>query len=165
MEKINYIGIGFLIGAVLMVFILVIGDIIDPRIENSEIPVKLEQPEFFLSDTVNIELLKDACKYYKLEHIDIVITQAILETGYFKSNVYKKYNNLFGLYNNSKQDYYKFSHWSESVQAYKELIQYKYSEGDYYQWLNSIGYATDTNYINKLKILNKKWQKNLNQQN
>lgn len=165
MEKVNYISIGILIGALFMVLILVIGDAIDPRVDNSDIPVKLEQPEFFLSDTVNIELLKDACEYYELEHIDIVITQAILETGYFRSKICKKYNNLFGLYNSSKRDYYKFNHWSESVQAYKDLIQYRYSEGDYYHWLNSIGYATDTHYINKLKILNKKWQKNLNQQN
>lgn len=165
MEKVNYISIGILIGALFMVLILVIGDAVDPRVENSDIPVKLEQPEFFLSDTVNIALLADACKYYKLDHIDIVITQAILETGYFRSNICKKYNNLFGLYNSSKQDYYKFNHWTESVQAYKELIQHRYKNGDYYSWLERIGYATDSQYVNKLKILNKKWQKNLNQQN
>lgn len=159
MEKINYISVGILIGAALMVLILVIGDAIDPHIENSEIPIKLEQPEFFLSDTVNIELLKDACEYYKLEHIDVVIAQAILETGYFRSRICKTYNNLFGLYNSSKKDYYKFNHWSESVEAYKTMVQYKYKEGDYYHWLDSIGYATDTHYINKLKILNKNGKK------
>lgn len=156
MEKVNYISIGILIGALFIVLVLVIGDAIDPRVENSDIPVKLEQPEFFLSDTVNIELLKDACEYYELEYIDIVITQAVLETGYFKSRVCKKYNNLFGLYNGYNRDYYKFRHWSESVQAYKELIQHRYKNGDYYSWLEKIGYADDTHYVDKLKILNKK---------
>lgn len=156
MEKVKHISIGFLIGSVSMALILAIGDTIDPRIEKSDIPVKLEQPEFFLSDTVNIELLKDACEYYELKHIDIVITQAVLESGYFKSRVCKQYNNLFGLYNSSKRDYYKFNHWSESVQAYKDLIQYRYKNGDYYSWLKEIGYASDTHYVDKLKMLNKK---------
>lgn len=130
-----------------------------PKEDVIEGTVKLEQPEFFLSDTVNIELLKDACEYYKLKHIDIVIAQAILETGYFRSNICKTKNNLFGLYNSSKNEYFSFNHWSESVEAYKTMVQYKYKEGDYYHWLDSIGYATDTHYINKLKTLNKNGKK------
>ena len=122
--------------------------------------VKLEQPEFFLNANPSISSLKQACEYYDIQHSDIVIAQAILETGHFRSNICKTKNNLFGLYNSSKNEYFSFNHWSESVEAYKKMIQYKYKGGDYYHWLDSIGYATDTHYINKLKILNKNGKKN-----
>lgn len=125
-----------------------------PKEDVIEGTIKLEQPEFFLNANPSISSLKQACEYYKLKHIDIVIAQAILETGYFRSNICKTKNNLFGLYNSSKNEYFSFNHWSESVEAYKKMIQYKYKEGDYYHWLDSIGYATDSLYVYKLKQIN-----------
>ena len=84
-------------------------------------------------------------------HPDIVLAQAKLETGNYKSKVCTVYNNLFGL---RKPDgsYYKFNSWQESVKAYKDWIQNKYTPpNDYYNFLNSIGYAEDASYISKLK--------------
>lgn len=84
-------------------------------------------------------------------HPDIVLAQAKLETGNYKSKVCTVYNNLFGL---RKPDgsYYKFNSWQESVKAYKDWIQNKYiPPNDYYDFLDSIGYAEDSNYTNKLK--------------
>ena len=116
--------------------------------------IKLEQPEFFLNANPSISSLKQACEYYDIQHSDIVIAQAILETGHFRSNICKTKNNLFGLYNSSKNEYFSFNHWSESIEAYKKMVQYKYKEGDYYKWLDTIGYAIDPLYIDKLKRIN-----------
>lgn len=54
-------------------------------------------------------------------------------------------------------DYYKFNHWKDCIIAYKEMIQYKYKDGDdYLNFLKKIGYAKDSEYICKLKELIKK---------
>ena len=84
-------------------------------------------------------------------HPDIVLAQAKLETGNYKSKACTVYNNLFGL---RKPDgsYYKFNSWQESVKAYKDWVQNKYTPpNDYYDFLDSIGYAEDESYISKLK--------------
>lgn len=109
-----------------------------------------KQPKFFNQHPE--EGLKEALKYYNIKYPDIVYAQAILETGHFKSRVCREYNNLFGLYDSKNKRYYRFNHWSESVIAYKEMVQYKYESSDnYYKFLNDINYAEDKNYINKLK--------------
>ena len=84
--------------------------------------------------------------------------QAILETGHFKSRVCLEYNNLFGLYNSRKKQYYRFNHWSESVIAYKNWIQRRYKPSeDYYIFLDRIKYAESIEYIPLLKkIVNKR---------
>lgn len=96
-----------------------------------------------------------ACEYYGIKHPSIVTAQAILESGNFKSEVFKKYNNPFGLYNSYRKDYYKFKHWSDAILAYQALIEYKYKGGNYYEFLDSIGYAADPNYIRKVKAIEK----------
>ena len=76
-------------------------------------------------------------------HPDIVLAQAKLETGNYKSKACTVYNNLFGL---RKPDgsYYKFNSWQESVKAYKDWVQNKYTPpNDYYDFLDSIRYAED----------------------
>lgn len=121
-------------------------------LKEEPVPVKLEQPEFFLHDTPNDSLVLQACAYYGLKHDTIILTQAKLETGNYKSYQCRVNNNLFGLYNSAKMEYYKFNHWSESVEAYKKWIQYRLKdEEDYYFFLSRIGYAEDPDYISKLK--------------
>jgi flagellum-specific peptidoglycan hydrolase FlgJ len=122
-------------------------------LKEEPVPVKLEQPEFFLYDIPNDSLVLQACAYYGLKHDTIILTQAKLETGNYKSYQCRVNNNLFGLYNSTKMEYYKFDHWSESVEAYKKWIQYRYKDGDYYIWLQTIGYAEDPDYISKLKFI------------
>lgn len=82
-----------------------------------------------------------------IRHPKIVLAQAILETGWFRSKVCRNCNNLFGLTNPRTGRYYKFGHWTESVRAYYTKVQYRYSEGNYLLWLRDIGYAEDPNYI------------------
>ena len=113
--------------------------------------IVLEQPEFFLSDTITIEELYKACEYYEIQQPDIVVAQAILETGFFKSDLCLKQHNLFGLFNSRTMDFYSFNHWTESVKAYRDKVQYRYQDGDYYDWLEHIGYAEDSLYVSKLK--------------
>ena len=87
----------------------------------------------------------------KIHHPDIVLAQAKLETGNYKSKACNVYNNLFGL---RKPDgsYYKFNSWQESVKAYKDWVQNKYTPpNDNYDFLDSIGYAEDINYTSKLR--------------
>lgn len=103
------------------------------------------------------EGLMEALDYYGVKHPKIVYAQAVLETGHFKSDLCLNGNNLFGLYNSRKKEYYRFDHWTTSIEAYINFIQYKYKPpNDYYEFLDSIGYAEDPNYISKLKrIVNK----------
>lgn len=98
------------------------------------------------------ESLKGALEYYNIHHSDIVYAQAVWETGNFNSQLCKQNNNLFGLYDSKNKCYYKFDHWIDCIIAYKNMIQYKYKEGeDYYSFLTRIGYASDPNYNNHLK--------------
>lgn len=80
----------------------------------------------------------------------IVLAQALLETGYFKSRVCKEYNNLFGLYDSKNREYFRFARWEDSVVAYQRMIQYKYKGGNYFHFLKRIGYAEDPRYLVKL---------------
>lgn len=122
------------------------------------IPVKLTQPEFFLSDEPTDSLVLQACEYYGIKHPKIVLAQAILETGHYQSGGCKYDKNLFGLYNSKKGEFFKFDKWYQSVEAYRNKIQYRYDgTTDYYKWLEQIGYAEDTLYTQKLKQIIKRY--------
>lgn len=90
-----------------------------------------------------------------IRHEKIVLAQAILETGWFRSSVCRNKNNLFGLTNPRTGQYYEFRHWTESVKAYYTKVQYRFKgEENYLLWLDRIGYAEDPRYISSLiKIL------------
>ena len=118
----------------------------EPRIEYEEVITFFDKsPE---------EGLMDALIYFDVQHPHIVYAQAILETGNFTSKVCKENNNLFGLYDSRNKKYYAFNHWSESIIAYINYIQYKYSPPkDYYKFLQDIGYAEDPRYTDKLRVI------------
>lgn len=125
-----------------------------PVIEVADTTIN-EQPKFF-SQTPK-EGLEEALSYYGIKHPQIVYAQAVLETGHFKSDLCLNGNNLLGLYDSKKHRYYTFEHWKDCIIAYKEMIQYKYKDGDnYLNFLKEIGYARDSEYICKLKKLIKK---------
>lgn len=101
---------------------------------------------------------------------NIVLAQAKLETGNFTSQVFKNNNNLFGMKRAYKRPstvkhisrgHGRYMHWKESVldyalrQAYYRAHSMK-SDEEYYQHLLDSGYASDPNYIQKLRsIVNK----------
>lgn len=111
--------------------------------------------DYFKDKEVNAMNMLIACEYLGVKYPSIVTAQAIVESGNFKSEVFRKYNNPFGLYNSYRKDYYKFKHWSDAILAYQALIEYKYKGGNYYKFLDSIGYATDPSYIRKVKAIEK----------
>lgn len=85
---------------------------------------------------------------------EIVLAQAILETGWFRSSLCRDRNNLFGLTNPRTGKYFEFGHWTKSVRAYYTKVQYKYKGGNYLLWLRKIGYAEDPNYVRSvIKVL------------
>ena len=93
-----------------------------------------------------------------IQHPKIVLAQAILETGWFRSPLCRNRHNLFGLTNPKTGKYYEFNHWTESVRAYYTKVQYRYgqknrinsSDVDYLKWLRDIGYAEDPRYVREL---------------
>jgi flagellum-specific peptidoglycan hydrolase FlgJ len=103
----------------------------------------------FGSEPPNKELVYEYLVSIDCKHPNIVTAQSILETGHYKSYSCRNRNNLFGLRHNHQ--YLIFNNWKESCDAYLSKVQYKYNGGDYYRFLDSIGYATDTSYIYKLK--------------
>lgn len=143
----------FIIGSIIMgIFLMQVNYNNTKMPVEEDIPIKLEQPEFFFEDIPTKELVYDACEHYGIKHIDIVVAQSILETGMYRSEQCLKHNNLFGLYNSRKQVYFRFNHWTESVKAYRDLIQYRLRENeDYYKFLTRISYASDPDYIKKVK--------------
>lgn len=107
-----------------------------------------ELPELTITNLL-AEIKKNNIKYPK-----IVLAQAILETGWFKSSVCRNKHNLFGLTNPRTKTYYEFNHWTESVKAYYDLVQHRYTGGNYLLWLDKIGYAEEKTYIRALiKVL------------
>ena len=114
----------------------------------TDVASREELPELTIPKLL-AEIKKNGIKYPK-----IVLAQAILETGWFKSSVCRHKHNLFGLTNPRTKTYYEFNHWTESVKAYMIKVQYRYSGGNYLLWLKKIGYAEDKGYIRAIiKVL------------
>ena len=75
----------------------------------------------------------------------------MVEKGYFISRICIECNNLFGLRRPSNGEYYAFDIWEESVKVYRDYIQYKYKCGDYYDFLDRVGYAKDPEYVSVVR--------------
>ena len=99
---------------------------------------------------LTIENLYAALKKHGIKYPKIVLAQAILETGRFRSRVCNENNNLFGLRHSN--GYYVFDHWEESVIAYKSKMQYKHRDNEnYYAFLKRIGYSTSKDYVRRVR--------------
>ena len=91
------------------------------------------------------ELVKIGVKYP-----EIVLAQAKLETGNFKSAYCNERYNLFGF--QTGKGYMYFKSWKHCCQYYKHWQDRHYRYGiDYYTFLVNIHYAQDSNYIKKVK--------------
>ena len=102
------------------------------------------------SNELTIENLYAALKKHGIKYPKIVLAQAILETGRFRSRVCNENNNLFGLRHSN--GYYVFDHWEESVIAYKNKVQYKHRDNEnYYAFLKRIGYSTSKDYVRRVR--------------
>lgn len=85
----------------------------------------------------------------EIAYPEIVIRQAILETGWFKAPFLMSRNNIFGF---RSKKYLHFDSWKACVDYYKKWQdkRYKNPEEDYYKFLLRVKYATST-YPSKLK--------------
>lgn len=98
------------------------------------------------------DVLKELHKQ-QVPHAQIVLAQARLESGNFKSDFYRKTNNLFGL--KKGKEYATYKHWRDSIKDYKERISSRYNGGCYYEFLKEIKYATNPNYVKLIKQIAK----------
>ena len=128
----------------------------------AEIGNNSDKKQTKVSKQINLTTLNEQniiywINYFELKEPEIVLSQIKLETGYLNSKICIDNNNLLGLMKN-KSEYYKFSHWIESLIFYKHKIQnrYKPSKETYYQFLIRIKYAEDDYYVKKLKQINSK---------
>lgn len=112
---------------------------------------KIEYLQTGKNNTLTVHNLYRAMERYDIQHKQVVMAQALLETGYFTSRVCQECNNLFGLRRPSDGSYYTFERWEDSVKAYRDYVQYKYRGGDYYDFLDRIGYAEDRDYVQKVR--------------
>ena len=80
-----------------------------------------------------------------IEHPEIVMRQALLETGNLKGRMLMSRNNLFGF---RSQSYLSFGSWRESVAYYKKWQAKRYvNRGeDYFAFLTRIRYASGPSY-------------------
>lgn len=87
----------------------------------------------------------------QIKHPQIVMTQALIETGNFQAKGIMSKNNLFGFMMHRRV--MEFGSWRESVEYYKRWQDRKYTKPteDYYKFLRRIKYATSKTYIKKLK--------------
>jgi uncharacterized FlgJ-related protein len=109
----------------------------------------------------NINL--DNIKKIKFKYPYIVLGQSILETGHFKSEIFIKNNNLFGMKKSSSRltmsdstqnGHAYYNNWEDSVYDYA-LYQSTYlrkikSEEEYFKYL-SRSYAESESYVKLLK--------------
>jgi len=124
---------------------------------------QLEHSEFSYNNLVTyMDLLK-------IEEIEVVIRQAVLESGWFKSDLFVHHNNLFGMKKPQIRPttaigralgHAKFRHWTDSVkdyvlwQNYFKTIMSIDNIDNYYAFLSHVGYAENGKYVALLKSIN-----------
>lgn len=86
---------------------------------------------------------------FEVQYPEIVLKQSILECGWnYESYRAQEYQNIFGFETNQPL---RFGHWLASIIYYKAWQDKYYFDGDYYDFLDSYGYAEDSLYVRKLK--------------
>lgn len=105
------------------------------------------------ADTVTVFKVYKYIKCIGILYPEIVLRQAIWETGWFKSKHVLEKNNIFGFRHTKK--YMSFETWKACVDYYKtwQLRKYTNIEEDYYAFLIRVKYATSTKYISSLKSI------------
>ena len=104
-----------------------------------------------MKDSVYAYILKSDIK-----HPEIVLKQAILETGWFQSKHLMRRNNLFAF--RSTKKYMWFKTWQACIEYYKRWQNDNYTnpKENYYTFLLRIRYARHPDYIKTLKQISLK---------
>lgn len=76
-----------------------------------------------------------------IKNADVVLKQAIFESGHFNSKIYKAKHNLFGF--RRTKTYITYKNWQACVDYYKiwQDKYYKDASQDYYSFLQKINYT------------------------
>ncbi len=114
-------------------------------------------PNELINDSFSKQALIDEIKCHKFKYPDIILAQAVLESGHFKSDVFKENNNLFGmkqpkrrynLCNGSNLNHALYDNWKLCVEdrmIYEALYLHNKSRTEYKRFLDK-RYATGKNY-------------------
>lgn len=128
------------------------------------------------SSVLSYQNLYDEIVRNGIDHPEIVFAQAILESGHFKSKVFRENRNLFGmkmprsrktLAKKSLNGYAFYTSWKESVADYK-LYQQSYLKGkssskeSYYSNLNKRYASIGGSYSSHLKKIVNRYSKIIN---
>lgn len=112
---------------------------------------------------LNQETLASAIVETEISHTEIVYRQAMLESGYLRSNLCKRHHNIFGMKHprrrkttsngKTKSGYATFPSWIHSVVDYKywQLDRKIDCLTDYLSYLQKNRYSTNPKYTSKLK--------------
>lgn len=146
-----YALLGLILGAIIMFFIIPTKEVVKSPTIKIEVVGDTTKVKHKILAVLNEKNLRKELNKHNIPHKNIVIAQAKLESGNFKSNLTKTHQNIFGL--KKGNNYRKYSHWSECVIDYKKHISSKYKGGSYYVFLDRIGYASNPNYITLLKSM------------
>lgn len=129
--------------------------LIDQKADKIQIEIEHESQKLN-AENVYQELMRNDVKF-----ADIVLRQACLESGWFTSYNCLERNNLFGMKGGKKSPgnpngYAIYDNWKYSVRAYKRWQRRMYGDSNenYYSFLERIGYAESSEYIDKLKKIN-----------
>ena len=119
-----------------------------------------------LREPFSQELFFEVLKMH-VEHPEIVMRQALLETGWFTSKSFTEGNNFSGMKLPSTRythaigivhGHAMYEHWYYAVLDYAEWQEYWQVEGntqeEYYHFLDTLPYATAKNYVKTLKSIN-----------
>jgi len=119
-------------------------------------------------DSVNIHNIQMDVWALPFKHKDIVVAQAILESGWFKSNNFKVNNNLFGMKyphtrvtcsDSSINGYAHYPNWHMSVvdyyllQSVTEDINPTHSREEYFRYLDRVYSEVGRSYSSQLKSI------------
>jgi len=98
----------------------------------------------------NKDSVAEIIALYDIKHPDIVLRQAMFESGWLQcDNCSWDVGNPFGFFWKGK--YLEFCDLHDAVSYYKWWQDQLYQGGDYYAFLDRVGYATYPNYIQELK--------------
>jgi len=161
-----------------MIYCLLLGSVISLAISTCMQTKQLNSIKYITEETrmlvINQEnefsevKLKEYIIGLNIKFPHIVFAQAKLESGYFKSTIFRENNNLFGMRVASRRPttnkgenrgHAVFDTWRESVLDYA-FYQARFlgdikTEGEYIQYLKA-NYAEDPGYVDKVIKLSKK---------
>ena len=128
------------------------------EIKTPEMEINLPEMEISFADSVKMLI-----EQLNIKHPDIVFQQALLETGNFTSDIFKENKNLFGMrevksrpttQTGVNRNYGVYESWQMSVIDYALLQAWSCKRMNREQFIEYLRttYATDSTYIDKLKI-------------